>query len=839
MSFLQDLHFGWRNLTRTPGFLVVAVLSLALGIGANTALFSLVYSALYKTLPIDDPQMLVLFNDPSVAGISIGVNTGDRAMMSWPEFQDMHRVQALQGIFASEAMLDKMHVRIGSSEEQARGKMVSGAYFSVLGLHPQLGRFFDESVDRQMGGSPYIVLSDEYWTRRFGRDPAAIGKSITIQKTPFDVIGVAPRDFAGENVGQNPDFWTPLTMQLQVMPGMDFLRPLPDPTSKIMWLHVFGRLRPDANLAQAQTQANAIFKAGLTQSYQSLSAETRKELMDQRLKLRPASTGASDVRDRLSESMFVIFAAVGATLLICCANLSNLLMARANARQREITVRLALGASKFRVARQLFTEGLLLSLIGAALGLVLSQAIAPWLLRMASSGDDPIHLDVAINWRVLVFTGSVAVATTLICSLLPALRAAKTQLMSTLREGGRGLTGSRGRLAAGRVFVGAQVALSLILLVGAGLFLRTLINLQSVDLGYKKDRLAMLSVDASAAGYESQARGVLYRRILDQLRSTPGVRSATLSSNGLFSGSESNDGIAVEGYTPKVKDDHNSAFDAVGPGYFSALGIPLLQGREIDERDAPAGTSVCVINEAFAKQFFMGRNPIGRHVTAEHGDQKTVFEVVGVAKNSRDHQLREKIPPRVFVALLQGKWTGEVSRFANYEIRVAMDGGQALAQIKNAVAAVDRNLDVETRFLGRSIDQQVTQERLVANLVALFGCLALALAAIGIYGILAYGVSQRTSEIGLRMAIGAGTRNVVSMIAGETIWMVAGGLAVGLLTAFFLTQLISSKLFGVTPTDPLVMISAVAILALVGLVAATLPAFRASRIDPAIALRNE
>jgi predicted permease len=516
MSFLQDLHYGWRNLCKTPGFLIVAVLSLALGIGANTALFSLLYSALYKTLPVDDPAMLVLFNDPAESGVSRGNSSGERGMLTWDEFEDLRHMDAMQGLFAVESQLRKLHVRLGAGNEEARGKMVSGAYFSVLGLHPQAGRFFDESVDRQLASAPYVVLSDDYWARRFGRDPGVIGKTLLIQKTAFDVIGVAPRGFAGENVGQNPDFWVPVTMQMQVAPGIDFLHPRPDPAEKVMWLHVFGRLKPGSNLAAAQTQANAIFKASLEQSYQSLSPEVRKQLMDQRLKLRPASTGASGLRTKFAESLYVIFAAVGAVLLICCANLSNLLLARANARQREITVRLALGATKFRVARQLFTEGLLLSALGAIAGLLLSQAITPLLLRMASSGKSAIYLDVSINWRVLLFTGGVAVLTTLICSLLPSLRAAQTQLISTLREGGRGMTSSRGRLAAGRLFVAAQVALSLILLVGAGLFLRTLMNLQNVDLGYQRDHLAMLDVDANAANYQDEARGILFRNIQDK-----------------------------------------------------------------------------------------------------------------------------------------------------------------------------------------------------------------------------------------------------------------------------------------------------------------------------------
>jgi predicted permease len=843
MSFLHDLYYAWRSLAKTPGFLIVAVLSLALGIGANTALFSLVYSALYKTLPVENADRLIIFNDPAAEGMAMGSSSGERGLMTWPEFQQLQSVTAVDGLFAVATMLPKMHVRFSGGEEDARGKLVSGAFFSVLGVHPAAGRFFDSSADRPFGSAAFVVLSDEYWTRRFGRDPSVVGKSMVIQKTAFDVIGVAPKGFTGETVGQNPDFWVPLAMQMQVAPGMDFLDPMPDPTMKVMWLHIFGRLRPGANLAQAQTQAqtqaNAIFKASLAESYASLSADAKKNFMDQRLKLRPASNGASGMRGQFSESMFVIFAAVGVTLLIACANLSNLMLARSNARQREVTIRLALGASKFRIARQLFTEGLIVSLIGAALGLLLSQVVSPLLLLMASQGDDPIHLDVAIDWRVLLFTSAVAVLTTLICSLIPSIKAAQTSLMSTLREGGRGMTASRGKLTSGRLFVAAQVALSLLLLVGAGLFLRTLVNLENVNLGYQKDRLAMINVDATPAGYQPATRGLLFRNILDKLRATPGVKSATFSQNGLFSGSESGDGVLVEGYTSTGKDDKSSRFDLVGPGYFSSLGIPLLQGREVDDRDSVTSTTICVINRAFAQKFFAGRNPIGKHVTDTYGDSRTVFEIVGVVADSHDHSLRNKVDPRVFAAFLQGKFGPEMSRFAVYEVRMANNGGAALNQLKNAVLSVDRNLDVDTRFLVRSLDQQLSQERLIANLVALFGMLALGLAAIGIYGILAYGVSQRTNEIGVRIAIGAGTSDVVGMIARETIWMMAAGLTVGLVAAYFLTRLVQSKLFGVTATDPAVIMLSIGVLAIIGLIAATLPALRAAHIDPAIALRDE
>lgn len=561
--------------------------------------------------------------------------------------------------------------------------------------------------------------------------------------------------------------------------------------------------------------------------------------MQQWLRLRPAPNGASDLREDFAHSMLVIFAAVAATLLICCANLSNLLMARANARQREVTVRLTLGANKSRVVRQLFTEGLLLSFIGAAVGILLAQAAAPVFLRMAATGDRAINLDSSLDWRVLLFTASVAIVTTIVCSLTPALRAARVELVGSLREGARGMTASQSRMIIGRAFVAAQIALSLILLICAGLFLRTLMNLRSVNLGYKSEHITMMELDVAQAGYKNAERPVIYQRVLEKIRSLPGVQAATYSGNGLFSGSESNDDISVEGYTPKAKDDKDSRFDQVGPGYFSSIGIPLLLGREINERDMMGTPMVCVINEAFAKKFFEGRNPLGKHITDEYGDKRFVFEIIGVARNSRDHSLKREIPPRFFLAVQQGIIEGEVSPSVNYEVRSTLSSGAVNSALRQAVQSVDLNLKPEIGPLSSSLERQVGQERLIAKLVAFFGALALCLAAIGIYGILAYGVSQRTNEIGIRMAIGAEAADVVGMIAKETVAMVIIGLSSGLVAAYFITKLVQNRLFGVNSTDPLVLVTAIGLLALIAMLAGMLPAWRASRIDPAIALRYE
>ncbi len=840
MFLMQDLHYGWRSLSRTPAFFIVAVLSLALGIGANTAMFSLLNSAVMKALPVRDPQQLVILTDPTASGVGIGSQNGERGLLSYPEFEDLQqRANLFTGLFAVQSEVDTWHARLGGgASEEIHGKLVSGTYFSVLGVQPQIGRFFDAAADSEIGGAPYAVLSDSFWERRFGRDPNVLGKTVTIQRTAFTVIGVTARGFLGETVGQGPDIWLPLSMELQVQPGRDWLHPLPNPTEKVMWLHVFGRLGPGVTIAQAQAQANSVFKQSLSMSYESLSAAAKRRFMDQKLRLQPAATGASNIRQQFVEPLFVIFAAVGAVLLICCANLTNLLLARANSRRREITVRLALGANKGRVIRQLLTESLILSLFGAIGGLLLASGGARLLLRMASTPTDPIQIDPALDLRVLLFTAAVAVLTTLIFGLVPAIRAARADINSTLREGSRGLTATLSRLRLGKLIVIAQIALSLVLLIGAGLFLRTLLNLESVNLGYSRDNLLLIRVDGLSAGYKDQRLVTLDQQLLDKFRNVPGVRRATFSENGLFSGTESGDEISVEGYTPHGKKDRGARWDQIGPDYFSSLGIPLLLGREITGRDQQGGLRVCVINEAFAKLFFADRNPLGKHITDQYGDNHVVFEVVGVAKDSRDHALRGEIPPRFFVAAAQA-FDGAPPA-VNFEIRTAANPNSMLGTLRRAVQQMDPNLSIlSARSLGELVDNRLGQDRLIANLTAIFGGLALVLAAIGIYGILAYGVSQRTNEMGIRMAVGAQSRNVIAMILRETLVILSIGLIAGLAVSIGVTRLIASRLFGIHAMDPLVLGSAVVVMSAIGLLAAYGPAWRASRIDPITALRYE
>jgi predicted permease len=716
--------------------------------------------------------------------------------------------------------------------------MVSGAFFTTLRVQPQIGRFFAASVDAQPGQAPFAVLSDAFWERRFGRSMDVIGTNIKIRQAVVTVIGVAPRGFFGETIGNKPDLWIPLAMQMQLIPGRDWLHPLPDPTSKVQWLHVFGRLQPGYTLAQAQTETNVIFKRDLEESYASLSGDTKREFMDQRIRLKPAAAGASELRDsRVQQPLFILFAAVGAVLLICCVNVTNLLLARANTRRREVMIRLALGAKKGHVVRQLLTESLILSVLGAIGGLLLAQTGAELLARMVSTPRDPIQLDITPDFRVLLFTAGIAVLTTVLFGLAPALRAARTDIGTALREGAGGMTPSAAKMFLSKFFVVTQIALSLALVVGAGLFLRTLLNLQKVELGYVRERLLTMRVDGLGTGYKGQQVIALYNKLQDELSNAPGVKAVTYSENGLLSTTDSMDEVEIAGYVPRTKSDLNVRWDEVAPGYFSSLKIPILVGREITERDEPGMPLVCVANQAFAKKYFANRNPVGHHFATVYGPKKTEFEIVGVAKDIREHRLRGDEPPRFFAAVRQ--MAPEVPESVYFEVRTTVDPNAELLTLRRVIQRVQPNAAILTaRSVKDLVDDRTHTDRLVARITTVFGTVALLLAAIGIYGVLAYAVSQRTVEIGIRMAIGAEAGKVIRMVLKETGIILGFGMAAGLGLSMLVARLISTQLVGVRSTDPLVLAAGIGLITLLGVLAGYGPALRASRVDPLIALRN-
>ena len=815
----QDLRYAIHTLTSQPGFAAVAVLSLALGIGANTAIFSLINSVLLSALPVRDPQSLVMLTNPASNGIMVGSKSGERQELTWSEFRQLRdQSTVFSSVMACQIEPERVPVRVeGSEAEETLVQMVSSEYFSTLGATALLGR----TLGADDASSPHAVISYDYWQRRFGRRADVLGTTITIRQGVFSIVGVAPPSFFGETVGQRPDAWVPLELQPVVLPGRQWLHDNPG-GDKVMWLHVFGRLKPGVRIETAQAAANVTFQQGLAVFYGS--AETARR---QWLKVRSAANGASQIRGQIAEPLTMLLAASGLVLLIACANLGNLLLARTTARTREISVRLALGASRGRLIRPLLTESMGTAFLGGLAGLV-----AAWIFRagLLTLIPETIHVPVAPDVRVLGFAFVLTIAAGLILGLLPVLRAMNLNATSGLKEQGRGLTASAAWLRAGRFVVVGQVALSLPLLIGAGLLLRTFQNLQQADLGYLKERLILVRVDVQMGGYEEQRRAPVFQRLLERVRATPGVSAASYSKSGLFLGSRTSGDVKVEGYTQEADGGVWSVWDHIGPDYFSTLGIPLLLGREITEQDQSSRNRVCVINEAFAKRFFPARNPLGMHVDN--------YEVVGVARNSRSRSLRDEIEPRFYVPASQP--TDVPPRFITLTVRTAADPSGVLAGVRRAILAEDPNLPItEASTLRELVDKQMAQDRLLARLSMAFGILALLLAAMGLYGLLSYGVARRTNEIGIRKALGAQHSAVMGMILRETGLLLLAGLVAGTFLSAAGTRLIATRLYGLAPTDPVAIGVSVAMLATVALLAAWIPAHRASRVDPLVALRYE
>jgi len=838
---LQDLRYALRTMVARPSFTAVAILSLALGIGANTAIFSLWNGVLHASLPgVHEPEQLVMLSNPDDTGMWTGRwdgrTDGPRSWLTYGEFEQLRdHADGFSAVMASQSSLNTWQIRVeGDAWEEARGRLVSGGFFQVLGVHAAVGRLFTAAEDR--AETPYAVIGYNYWQRRFGGRPDVLGKTLSLRNAVLTIIGVAPSGFIGETSGQQPDLWLPLRLQPSVLPGNDWLHDTPP--DKVMWLQVFGRLKPGVTQAQAEAQANALFQAGLESFYgAAASGERRRDFLDQRLRIQSGARGASPTRNRFSQSLTALLAAVGVLLLIACANLANLLLARGAARKHEVALRLSLGASRGRIVRQLVTESLALAFMGGVAAIAVAYVLHGALVRMMAESDPRFHMSFALDPLVLAFALAATLAAALLFGVLPAWQATKTDAGATLKEQSRGAIGSFGQMRSGRFLVSLQLALSLPLLVGAGLMARTVYNLQRADLGFPAERLLLVRVDLREAAPDPMRLDSLVRELLGQLQRIPGVRAASFSHLGVFSGGESSTTIEVEGYTPKGDNDRGSARDGVGPAYFSTLGVPIALGRDILESDRGDAPKVCVINEAFAQRFFDRRNPIGMRITAiGDNDSRTAYQVVGVAKNARTQSLRGDVVPRYFLPASQPPPSARAPTFL---IRTATDSAPVMAAVRKTIQRVDGALPIMS---ARSIEAQMApltaQDRTTAQLAVAFGCVALALAAIGLYGVLSYGIARRTGEIAIRIALGAQPGRVISMILRETIGLVSAGLALGGGLAYAASRLIDSRLYGVAPQDPLTLALATGLLLVVALSAAYVPAQRASRVDPMVALRQ-
>jgi predicted permease len=833
-------------LAKNPGFTAVAVLTLALGIGANTAIFSVVNSVLIRNLPVRDPRQLIFLTNSDAQGMEQGFEDGDRDFLTYPEFQELSRNnQVLSGLAASASEGPKLSVGIdneGQSSEgaPARISLVSGSYFSVLGVDPILGREFTSDVDTVRDASPVAVISYSFWQERFEGDRAVLSRKIQIRGTSYDVIGVTPRQFNGETVGYSPDVWVPLSMQSEIYPGRDYLSLEPKPFHKIEWLQAIGRLKPGLDVARAKVSINLAFQQILQSQTGPMSAEERRTFLNQHLAVVEGGRGASTLRGDFSKALQILLAVVGLILLIACANVANLLLARSAARQKELAVRVAMGAGASRLFRQVLTESILLATIGAAFGLLLAHWADAALLRLVSGGPNPIPLDVRLDSRILAFTLGLAVLTGILFGLAPALRAARVDLSSVLKGTSRGIanSGSRaGQVPVGKILVVAQVALSLLLLVVAGLFLRSFQNLAAVQIGYDSDHLLLFSVSPLSYGFKGPRVAQLLKDMIERLDTVPGVRSASLMSNGLFGGGDSNSDIFVEGAKPKTVEAHDSRWDMVGPNFFSTTGIPILYGREIGPQDSGNGQRVGVLNQTAAHYYFGDVNPIGSRITVKTTLGPSDFVVIGVAADSKQGSVREKPQRRFYIPFFNP--IGDASS-ANILVRTSGDPAAAVSAIRAAVKQTAANLPpIEVETMNERVSQSLATDRTITNLSGVFGPLAMILVCIGLYGVMSYAVAGRTSEIGIRMALGAQRGNVLWLIFRESLLLVLVGVAIGLPAIFGAGKWISSLLFGVKPADPTALALATALMFAAGILACYIPARRAMRIDPMVALRYE
>jgi predicted permease len=831
---LQDLRYGLRMLIKHKGFTAVAVLSLALGIGANTAIFSLIDTVLLKALPVQNPERLVLFGNANSAGITIGFPNSSWDLFSYPFYREVRkRSEVFSDVAAIHSFPSRVHGIVNASgsvvdQEQINAQMVSGTYFSVLGVNAIGGRTFTAEDDVVPGGHPVVVASHSWWQRRFGGDASAIGKTITIGDTSYTIIGVTPRDFFGTTVGESPDIWVPLSMEEQLPPHYKGLS-----NKMFQSLYLVGRLKDNVNAEQADAETNLLFKQVLNDyAGPQPSAEQLQDIQLARIDLTPAGRGLSELRREFSLPLKILMAVVGLVLLIACANLANLLMARATARHQELVVRFALGAGRGRIIRQLLTESVLLAALGGAAGILLGSWGSQVLIWMVSSGPQPVPLDVALDVRVLAFTLGVSLLSALVFGTLPALRASKIELSSSLRSN-KGAASALTRGPLGKALLVSQVALSLLLLIGAGLFVRTLINLQQVDTGFSQKNILLFQIDTDSVGYKADSRLMnLYREVEDRVKSIPGVRAASFSLF-LFNQGGWTSPASTRGDTPGEQTNRTIRNNRVGLDYFNAMGLRLLEGRQFGAQDTETSPKVAVISEAMAKRFFPDSAAVGRRFGRGGPEHSEDIEVIGVVRDAKYEDLMEEPKPMAYYP-----YTQNIDYMSNFEVSFSGEAGAILSEVRRAVKEVNSQLPtVEAVTMSEHVARSLVQQKLIARLSSFFGLLALLLACIGLFGIMSYAVARRTNEIGIRMALGADRGDVLWLVMREGLVPVLIGVAIGIPTALAGVRFISSLLFGLTPTDPLTISLATVLLVGVAALAGYIPARKASRIDPMAALR--
>ena len=834
-NLAQDIRYGARQLLKNPGFTTVAVLTLALSIGANTTIFTVLNTVLLLTLPVKDPDELVQVIEVSGSG----QRNYDFSYPFYERLRDGGR--SLSGLFAAGGvgLQDRLIVPNGGNAEIefVRAQPVSGNFFSVLGVPAMLGRTITDADDRPGNAEAVVVISHGLWQRRFGGDRSIVGKAITFNEAPFTVVGVTPPGFFGFQPGENPELWWPLQT---LDPSSQFLK-----GEGFSWLRLTGRLSPGIARPQAEVELAVVaqhyrddFAAARAAKW---SADMRNRYFAQRFQLLPGHAGWTNLRDQFRQPILLLMIIVAVVLLIACANVASLLLARAAARQREFSVRSALGAGRLRLIRQLLTESLLLAALGGLLGLLFSQGGTRLVQIVMRLQSDPISLSLTPDVRVLLFTTAVALLTGLLFGLAPAFRGSRSDIATALKGSAGNVVGSTTRQRSLQALVVAQVGLSLVLLVGAGLFIRTLRHLKGLDAGFNRENVVLFNIDL-ANRPETARWTAFYKELLVRLEALPGVRSASLFNSGFLSGNSWNEAIIVEGYQADPRENLDCAGTAVGARFFETFGIPFSSGRSFAVQDerllASTNTATlrtAVINQAMARRYFGEANPLGRRFSIVHQPEKK-FEIVGVVPDAKYQSLRESPPPTFYVPFFQedrGNW-------ANFALRTSADPQATMASLAAIVREMDRTVRVrDLRTMDDVVNRVIHSELLISQLGGFFSVFALALACLGLYGVLSFAVVQRTREIGIRVALGAQRRDVLSLVIGKGLKLVLVGSFIGLVGALAATRLVSNLLYGVTPTDPVTFGGVALLLVVVAVLASWLPARRAAKVDPMVALRAE
>jgi len=861
---VRDLQYAWRGLTRAPMFTAVALLSIALGIGANTAIFTLVDEVLLRMLPVGHPEQLVLFNG---ARNHYGSNSGGN-MISYPMYEDFRdnfvdsatklpRIsqtvpnpaptpKVFSGMFARRPI--GMNIGVNGQTERVQGELVSGTYFEVLGVRAALGRMIGPDDDRTRGDGFVTVLSYDYWRNRFGGDPSIIGRRLTINNYPFTVIGVSAAGFDGLDIGQVASVRVPVMLKAQMTPNWDDVD-----NRRSRWVNVFGRLKPEVTQAQVLAALQPYFHGLLEQevqmaSFSNTTPYTREQFLKGQMGLLPAAQGRAPIRQQLETPLKLLFYIVGGVQLIACANVASLLIARASSRQKEMAVRLALGASRGRIVGQLLVESMMLAAAGGLLGLAVASWTTRFLIGFLPATGTPHLITGAIDKRILVFNFALSLITGLVFGLVPALRATRPNLAPTLKDQVGAVVGGSGGVRLRKALVVAQVTVSVLLLVGAGLFIRSLRNLRLLDLGLKTDNLIAFNVGTALNGYTPVRSKQFDKRLLDRVQALPGVTSIAYAQIGILEGNEWDSSMSVEGYEAKPGENMSAFCNAVSPGYFKTMEIPLVAGRDFDDRDVRyvdatpdpnvlPSFRVAIVNESYAKHYFGDRSPIGRRIGfGSNPGTKTPIEIIGVVKDAKYMGVRDEIPRTVYFAFMEDDFAGGAVMY----VRTASRPEAAFGSIRDVLRQLDPNVPlVRPRTMDSQLDQSLLNDRLVATLSAAFGTLATMLAVIGLYGVMAFTVARRTREIGVRMALGAVQSDVVWLVMREVLMLVGTGIVLGLAGAWGLGRLVSSQLYGITASDPGTIAGAATLLAIVALVAGYVPARRATRVNPVLALRYE